>query len=209
MKKPSETFTSGDTQTPRSGLSLELGHGALPRFLRLFQAGIGIKARIGCTVDSFLCEQLGIGREYLENRITTVLLDGKAVDDFSESLVEDGSVLALSTAMPGLLGAALKKGGRLASLRSNVSYTPGESNQSFREGTVVLKLFNFLAQEIGPVLLSKGIRVNTKDIISFLAEWRDDSCKGSVRIFLNGVEMPLTGTLLTDSGIKEAFLYTS
>ncbi|MBW1997294.1 MAG: hypothetical protein JRJ29_04930 [Deltaproteobacteria bacterium] len=209
MKKTSETFTPTGAQTPRRGLSLELGHGALPGFLRLFQSGVRIKAQIGCTVDFLLCEELGIGREYLENRINTIFLDGKTVDDFSDSLVEDGSVLALSTAMPGLLGAALKKGGRLGSLRSNVSYTPGRNSQRLRDGTVVLKLFNFLTQEIGAPLLHKGVWVRVKEVILFLDGCRGDSEGGSAKVFSNGAQISLEALISRDLRSKEIFLFTS
>ncbi|MBW2028886.1 MAG: hypothetical protein JRH06_08150 [Deltaproteobacteria bacterium] len=167
-----------------------LTHEAVAGFLSLFQSGMGMRAQVGCTVESFLCEQLGIDRRYLEDRIRTIFLDGKAVDEVKSTFVRDGSVLALSAAMPGLLGAALKKGGPFASLRSSVSHN-GKRNPSEKvEGTVILKLFNFLSREIGPNLLAKGLWVRDREVKTFLETWPSSPGRGPIRAFSKGVEIP-------------------
>ena len=80
-----------------------------PELLRVFfpylQAGVEVEVRVGSTIKLLLTEQFGIAADYLTNRITTVFLNHKAVDKVETAVVRDGAVLALSGAMPGLVGA--------------------------------------------------------------------------------------------------------
>jgi hypothetical protein len=89
----------------------------IPRFFQLLQQGFAVKVQAGCSVKTLLCEQLGLSPEYLEERIQTIFLDGRPVDDVNSAIIEDGSTLALSAAMPGLAGATLRKGGYYAPMR--------------------------------------------------------------------------------------------
>jgi len=45
----------------------------------------------------------GLDEDYVTQRISTIFLDGKPVDDIDTLLVRDGAVLSLSAAMPGLV----------------------------------------------------------------------------------------------------------
>jgi len=69
---------------------------------------------VGCSIRDLLCGQLALQDEYLDNRIHTFFLNGKAVDDVDSTLVTGGAVLALSSAMPGIMGDCLRKGGLYA-----------------------------------------------------------------------------------------------
>ena len=60
------------------------------------------------------------------------MLDGKPVDDIGAALVQDGSTLALSAAMPGLVGATLRRGGAYSSFRSAITYH--ETGERLRAG---------------------------------------------------------------------------
>ena len=72
-------------------------------------------------------------------------------------IVKDGATLALSGAMPGLIGATMRRGGVLASFRSGISYDPRGNTRSGGNGRITLKLFNLLIDELGPRFLSRGI----------------------------------------------------
>jgi len=63
-----------------------------------------VPARVGLSVKKVLCEQWGISPEYLDKRVKTIFLNGNAVDDIDKAILQDGSTLALSAAMPGLAG---------------------------------------------------------------------------------------------------------
>ena len=62
--------------------------------------------------------QLGISESYLNERVQTIFLNGRAVDDLFGEVVGNNSTIALSAAMPGLAGAVFRKGGMLSSLRN-------------------------------------------------------------------------------------------
>src|SRR5512147_510607 len=79
----------------------------LARFFLLLQQGVKIRRRTGCSVDVFLREEIGAAPETIE-KIQSIMLDGKPVDDIGSAVVQDGSTLALSAAMPGLVGATLR-----------------------------------------------------------------------------------------------------
>ena len=105
-------------------LYLTLKKNNLHHFFPLFQQGVIVKILTGDYQGSTF-PYLEIPAEYVENRIQTIFLDGKAVDDLGEAKVRDGSILALSAAMPGLVGATLRRGGAFASLRRSITFSEG------------------------------------------------------------------------------------
>ena len=149
-------------------LSLTLDPDKIQGFFPLLQRGFMVKVQIGCSIKTMLCEQFGVDPEYVEDRIQTIFLDGKTVDDIDSAIIKDGSTLALSAAMPGLAGATLRRGGPLASFRSQATHREGKKAISRREGLVVLKLFNLLVEELGPMFLGQGIFVRREDLKGFL-----------------------------------------
>lgn len=124
------------------------------------QEGVCVPVRLGCSVKSLLADQFNILPEYIDARIKTVFLDGRPVDDFTKAMVTDGITLALSAAMPGLVGACFRSGGILSPFRSGISYRDtGQSCENKESGHIRIKLFNLLVKEIGPGLLKRGIRI--------------------------------------------------
>ena len=106
---------------------------------------------------------------YLEKRLSTVFLDGSPVDDIGEALIASGMTLALSSSMPGLAGATLRRKGILSSMRRSITYHHGnERPEKANEGFVTIKLFNVLAKEIGPVLIKHGILVEAVKLAGFV-----------------------------------------
>jgi hypothetical protein len=144
------------------------------KFLQLLQKGVKVTARIGSSVRSFLCDDLELSPEYVENRIQTLFLNGKALDNPDTALLKEDSTLALSAAMPGILGATLRKGSYYARMRNEISYQEKSEGISIHEGFVLLKLFNLLPAEIGPAILERGIWFKGEDINNFLRELPDE-----------------------------------
>jgi len=131
---------------------------ALRYFFSLFQEGIVVRAETGVSVQAFLCEQIGLDPGYVAERISTVFLDGMPVDNLEAAMLHDGAVLALSAAMPGLVGATFRKGGFYAPLRRSISYGEGGAVSVRAEhGNVRVKLFNAIMEEAGPHFLRRGI----------------------------------------------------
>lgn len=172
-----------------AGLVLVLEPRLMPRFFQMFQKGVVLKAEVGCTVRSFLCEQMGISTQYVDERIQTLFLDGQPVDQMEAAVIRDGSILALSAAMPGFAGATLRKGGYYSTMRSSITYKGEGETVSRRSGVVNLKLFNLLAGELGPGLLERGVRVKGMEIAAFLERQAEDFWAGCREIRLNGKEI--------------------
>ncbi len=151
-------------------LSLTLNPDLLYLFSPLLQQGVIIKTEVGCSIKNFLSRDLGITPEYMENRIQTVFLDGKAVDDLDSAIIHEGSTLALSGALPGLVGATLRRGGTYASLRQAITLSKEKEAIPQKEGRVVVKLFNLLVPELGPHLLARGVWISGEALDKFLKE---------------------------------------
>ena len=155
------------------------------RFFLLLQQGVRIRRRVGCSVDVFLREEIGAAPAVIE-KIQSIMLDGKPVDDIGAALIHDGSVLALSAAMPGLVGATLRRGGAYSSLRGAITYHETGSVCAPGKGWVTVKLFNLLMAEMGPDLLRTGVLLRSPDLQSLLAEQAHDLRQGCRRVTLDG-----------------------
>jgi hypothetical protein len=126
-----------------------------------------------CSVATFLREHLELTDEEMAQGARTVLIDGRPIDDFG-TLLCAGCRLALSGALPGLAGAALRSGGPLASLRGTISAptptggdgaepvlchspAPPEAAARARPTLITVCLFNTAQSAIGPALLRRGV----------------------------------------------------
>ena len=156
-----------------------------PKFLLLLQRGFMVRARTGCSVQDFLGSGLGISRETME-RMQSIFLDGSPVDDLGSAVIRAGATLALSAAMPGLVGATLRRGGFYSSFRSSITYKEKADACIAGEGLVRLKLFNLLIDELGPGFLEKGILVRPSDLADFLCAQSQDFWEGCKGVLING-----------------------
>lgn len=165
-------------------ICLTLNPSLIPKFYQLLGQGFRLNVRVGCSIKELLCKQLGISEDYLEDRIQTLFLDGKSVDDVNTAFVMEGSSLALSAAMPGLVGATLRKGGNFAPMRSQISHQTDKTSFSRKKGTIILKLFNLLVKELGPIFLQQGVWIHGKDFEVFLNRQPDNflSCLMACRV---------------------------
>ncbi len=136
-------------------------------FFPIMQQGFLVTARLPCTVENLLHEQFGLDHEYISDRITTIFLDGKAIDNTDEAPVRDHSTIALSAAMPGVVGASMRRGSFYAAMRDALTSTEkGIPSESF-EGLVRIKLFNLLLPELGPGFLKRGIIMTPSELSDF------------------------------------------
>ena len=138
-------------------------------FELLFQHGVGVKCRTGITVEQLLIDDLGIEKNYLEEKLNTVFLDGSPVDDIGTALIRNGTVLALSSSMPGLAGATLRRKGIFSEMRRSITYD-GQSLEAppVKKGSITIKLFNVLARDLGPVLMTHGILIEALLLAEFI-----------------------------------------
>ncbi len=147
-------------------------------FFPLLQKGFALGVLAGCPIGAFLRDGLGLTDEYIEARIQTVFLDGKPVDDIDTALIRDGATLALAPAMPGLMGAMLRRGGYYAPMRSGITHHSDAAPQGIGQGHIVIKLFGMALRELGPKLLERGIGVDAGDLAQIVRDLPGECLEG-------------------------------
>ncbi|MEW6139472.1 MAG: hypothetical protein AB1733_14660 [Thermodesulfobacteriota bacterium] len=174
----------------------------LEAFFPILREGVLLTAQTGCSIRRLLCDQLGIPGEYVDNRINTIFLDGRAVDDVDRSMVRDGSSLALSAAMPGLVGATMRKGGILASMRDGITHRGDNPCTPGKQGSLRLKLYNMVVSELGPDILKTGVLVEAGRIARLFADQTGDFWKacGACRVDDRQVEPAHLSKTLSQEG---------
>ena len=130
-------------------------------FFQLLAGGIRKGVETHRSLRDVLCRQLGMDADYLKNHIQTIFLNGRAVDDPDREIAVDGSEIALSAAMPGLVGAVFRKGGMLSGFRAEISSQSPDAGAAGNKGIIILKLFNRVAADLGAGFLKNGIVLET------------------------------------------------
>ena len=171
-------------------LSLHLDAGQLHAFFPLLQKGVTVPAQVGCSLRNLLCDQFGIPGDYVTERITTIFFDNRPVDDLDHTIVRDGSRITLSAAMPGLVGATMRRGGFYAAFRRGISHGMDRDNAAHGSGMVRIKLFNLLLAELGPLVLAQGVilgRDEVNDLPESLLASGKDVPPGMDRVLLTAI----------------------
>ncbi|HEY9073615.1 MAG TPA: hypothetical protein VIN67_05725 [Desulfobaccales bacterium] len=188
-----ETKIHPERQVTEAGLEtleIDLIGDRLTSFSPLLQRGVTLRLREETNVSNFLCQHLGIEAEFVEQAITTIFLNGRPVDDLDRARLGNGDTLALSAAMPGLVGATMRRQGLVASFRSNISYREyGRRKQTGASITLVLKLFNLMIEALGPALLKRGVLIERSGWEEFLIRSRPDFWEHCQAVKLNGQEV--------------------
>jgi hypothetical protein len=171
----------------------------LPGLQTLLARGFTIQARIGGTLSDLLGCQLGIGAEYLTNRVQTLFLNNSPVDDPEKTAVAEGDVIALSAAMPGLAGATLRKGGFYSRLRHGISHQAKDAKEiDQHKGIVTIRLFNVVAKELGPLFLERGVMVDAGTLQSFFKIAGPVLTSPAYTFILDGEEISIQALLEND-----------
>ena len=156
-------------QEPATFVELVLCDDCLPIFSPLLQQGVMVLLDSETSISPFLYQNLGLSPDFVEQYLATVFLNGKPVDDLDQAILRSGDTLALSAAMPGLVGATMRRKGLLASFRSSISHRPEEDRgPETRIAPLMLKLFNLMIKAVGPTLLENGILLTKRDWEEFL-----------------------------------------
>ena len=195
---------SGDI--PAVTLSLMVKDKMVPIFFQLLGHGFSMNVQTGCSVKELLCQQFGIPEDYLDERIKTIFLNAKVVDDVSSATVNEGSTLALSGAMPGLVGAILRSGGFYAPMRSQISYDQNKPSSLRRAGKITLKLLNLVVKELGPAFLEQGIWFNGEKLQEFIKHHQEELKAGGAANELDGEPVEINNLLELDWDDKTVFL---
>lgn len=179
-------------QPPAMHLCLIVSDDLMPLSLRLLSQGVIIFIQTGSSLKELLCGQLSIQEEYLDERIKTIFLNSKAVDDVNSAIVESDSTLALSGPMPGLAGATFRRGGFFSGMRSQISYDKALSSAPKGTGKIRLKLFNLVLKELGPTFLERGVWIKQKQLQDFISENVDQLTKGCISAKIDGQDIEST-----------------
>jgi len=173
----------------------------------LLQQGLRIETPLGGSVQDFLVRQLGMDPEVIDEKIQTIFLNGKVVDDPVQAFLTDGALLALSGALPGLVGATMRRGGFYSSLRNSITFQGGAGIQGPKNGRIVLKLFNILLQDLGPRILENGFMIEESKLLDFLRRNESklaDECQ--IRDG-DGIEIPYRNLLIACSEELGKYLF--
>jgi hypothetical protein len=170
----------------RPHVTMTFSKGCRPGFSLLLQSGFLVRTSTCGAIRSFLLNQLNLSPEFIEQVIQSVFLDGKPVDDLDSGNVRDGCTLALSAAMPGLVGATMRRGGYYSCLRSSISHREEARQMPNEGGEVTVKLFNLVASELGPALLSCGLWVRSEVAADFFNSRPAGFWAGCESLLVNG-----------------------
>lgn len=160
-------------------LRLHFQSNPIAAFFPLLQTGFYVELTPG-NLQALLSRICDIEYGKVRDRIQTIFLNGKPVDDLEAVYVKDGDSLALSAAMPGLVGATMRSGGVLAGFRQSISHRSRRVPSHSHQGYLLIKLFNLLIKEIGPRILQKGILMEPGGIgklIESILETDPQNCK--------------------------------
>jgi hypothetical protein len=149
----------------------------ISRLCTLMHNGCYVKVECGKTMRDLLCEQFQIPHEYVRVDIKVIFLEYSPVDDIETAIIKDGTTLALSAAMPGLVGAAMRRDGDLTWMRSSITYHEGETDNIEGQGLIQIKLFNKVMADLGESFLRRGVYVKTKYLSEFLTRFTPDFWK--------------------------------
>jgi hypothetical protein len=178
----------------------------LAAFHPLLQTGVDVETPTGITVKRFLCGELGLAPDYPDTFIQTVFLNGKAVDDLDSALIADGSTLALSAAMPGLLGATLRRGSFFAAMRKEISHQGHSPGAASRMGRIRVKIFNLLLDDLGRILLGKGVWGRGKEVQDLFGTVHEPFWAGCREALLDDRSIDPATLHVMEWGDQEVFL---
>lgn len=161
-------------------------------FVPLLEKGCQVEVMVGGTLGQLLIDQLGVDAAYLQQHIQTIFLNAKALDNLDRTVIRAGDVLALSGAMPGLVGATFRKGGKYAVMRREITADNiRPSTGRLKRGKIWLKLFNTVLRDLGPDLLARGIWVSGAELTDRLNCMKPKLGQAAMTIEMAGLNHPL------------------
>lgn len=152
----------------------------------MLQKGFYVLSVEGRTVIEFLTEDCSINSGYIQQKIKTIFINGGPVDDIFNTRIKDGEEIALSGAMPGIVGAMMRIGSPYAPMRDNITVKPEEIINTGKKILVGLKLFNAILSDKGMDFLYNGILLTRQRLYDFFVRNESEIRKNCIGISING-----------------------
>lgn len=149
-----------------------------------------VKVECGKPLSDLLYNQFQIPFDYVRVEIKVIFLEASPVDNLETAIIKDGATLALSAAMPGLVGAAMRRDGELNWMRSGISYQEGETEHTEEPGLLKIKLFNKVMADLGESFLRRGVYLQAKYLSEFLSRFSPD-------FWINGITITKDGETIS------------
>lgn len=158
----------------------------------LLQASFGLPVPGSLSVAEFLAGWLDLPEETV-TKVQSVFLNGSPVDDLETAMLDPDCTLALSAALPGLLGATLRRAGYYARLRESISYGR-KADPATDHGPFVLRmrLLNMTGRDLAACVLDKGVVLLRDELRTFFARQPAGFWDGINGLELDGQQLDAT-----------------
>lgn len=187
-------------------VTIEPSESQIARLATLLKKWCFVRIQAGCSMRELLCEQFNISPEYVRTEIKVIFLNFSPVDNLDTAIIKDGSIIALSAAMPGLVGAAMRRDG-LSWMRTSITYREEAGEHVHEEGLIHAKLFNKVMADLGESFLRRGVYVKSGFLAEFLERFDADYWRDNHRIYRGEESMNETGLLESLKGRDEWILF--
>lgn len=146
------------------------------------QYGIELECKAGMSIRQLMTHVAGLEADYVEEKIKTVFRNSSPVDDIDAPLLNDGDLIAVTGAMPGLVGICMGRESLFGSFREGISSCEICEDSEIEDITITLKVFAETAREIAGCLMGQGIIADAEKLADFLAEHSEhlDDAMGAI-----------------------------
>ena len=174
-------------------LVLTVSEDRIPTFFQLLAQGFLIRVHPGCSVREVICVEMGVPEDYFRGEVKTLFLDGKVVTDPEGVFPGDGSVLALSAAMPGAAGMMLRRDTRREPVERRTSGDEKAKIPPDRTGFILVKFFNLVQRDLGPRVFRQGMLISRENWLDFLRRRQREIRRACRTVLLDGEEIDPAG----------------
>ena len=185
------------------------GADIIKNFKILLQHGVFLDLDKSLPLKVFLLERCGISGPVLTDKIKTIFLNSRPVDDIEMADISSGDSLGLSGAMPGLVGAVFRQKSIFSSFRETITYskdTGGKSN-ILEPGMVLLKVFNTAMDAVAQTLFARGVYVPAETFTGIFKTTVGFLQSGSVSMKLEGKKVKNRNILNELMSVDNELLY--
>ena len=139
-------------------------------FSLLLQSGVEISCTVNLPLMQLLQQEFKLSQGQID-ALDVFLLDGKPVDSPKETIVPDGSRLALAAGLPGIAGLAMKSNSAVKGLRPGITHGVLDATgtpSSPAHGSMELVLYSLALKNLAGHFLASGFTLKTAKALEAL-----------------------------------------